>query len=77
MRTPQLDIPVATLSGEGNSLIGKTTPFPPDVLASLYPSHDAYVKAFTDAAKQAVARGVVLKADVPEMIDQAKATEVP
>ena len=77
VRTPQLDIPVATLSGEGNSLIGKTTPFPPDVLASLYPSHDAYVKAFTDAAKQAAARGVVLQVDVPEMIDEAKAAKVP
>lgn len=77
VRTPQLDVPVATLTGEGNSLIGKTTPFPPDVLASLYPSHDAYVKAFTDAAKQAVARGVVLKVDVPEMIDEAKAAQVP
>jgi hypothetical protein len=76
VRTPQLDVPIATLTGEGNSLIGKTVPFTPEVLASLYPSHDAYVEAFTQATKRAVAAKVILKDDAADMIDDAKAAKV-
>jgi len=76
VRTPPLDVPIATLSGEGNSLIGLTVPLAPDLLASLYPSHDAYVTAFARATKRAVAAGVILKDDAPEMISEAKAAEV-
>jgi hypothetical protein len=76
VRTPQLDVPVATLTGEGNSLIGKTVPFTPEILASLYPTHDAYVNAFEQATKRAVATRVILKNDAPEMISQAQAAKV-
>ena len=69
-------MPVATITGEGFSRIGKTEPFAPEVLASLYPSHDAFVKAFAHATKRAVAAGVILKDDAPEVINEAKAAKV-
>jgi hypothetical protein len=77
VRTPQLDVPVATLTGEGNSLIGKTTPFPPDVLASLYADDAAYVKAFEAATAKAKAAGVVLPDDVAEMTERAQEVQIP
>jgi hypothetical protein len=77
VRTPQLDVPVATLTGEGNSLIGGTTPFAPDVLSSLYASGQAYVKAFERATAKAQAAGVVVRDDVAEMVDQAEHTDIP
>jgi hypothetical protein len=77
VRTPQLDVPIAVLTGEGNQLIGATVPFTPEVLSSLYASHDEYVKEFTDATKRAVRAGVVLQDDAPEMIGEAKSAAVP
>lgn len=77
IRTPQLDVPVATLSGEGNSLIGKTVPFPADILAVRYPSRSDYLRAFQKAARSAAASGFVLRADLPEMTRQAQQTAMP
>jgi hypothetical protein len=77
VRTPQLDAPVATLTGEGNSLIGKTTPFPPDVLSSLYTDQDAYLQAFDRATAKAKAAGVILQDDVKEMRERAEQVAIP
>ena len=51
VRTPQIDAPVATLSGVGNSgrargilpLFGRTIPFSATQLAALYPTHAQFV----------------------------------
>ncbi len=82
IRTPPVDVPVATLSGdpvEGASafcfLFGSTTPFDAETLAELYPSHDEYVAAFTAAADEAVAAGFLLQVDADEMIAGAEATD--
>jgi hypothetical protein len=77
VRTPQLDVPVATLTGEGNSLIGKTTPFAPDVLSSLYADDAAYLKAFERATAKAKAAGIVLPDDVAEMTARAREVQIP
>ena len=51
IRTAQVDVPVAALSGLGQSggafcsIFGTTTPFDAATLATLYPSHEAYVSA--------------------------------
>jgi hypothetical protein len=51
IRTPQLDAPIATLSGFGNSpglctLFGTTDAFTPDELLAHYGTKDEYVKRF-------------------------------
>ena len=70
VRTPQVDVPVATLSGEpGGSpsiiclLLGSTTPLDPGRLAQLYPSVDAYLAAYAEAADAAIDAGFVLEED--------------
>jgi hypothetical protein len=67
VRTPQLDVPVAVLSGEGASIIGKTVPFDAATLRSLYPTHDAYVGAFERATDRAVRARHILAVDAPAM----------
>jgi hypothetical protein len=69
IRTPQLDVPIATYSGGGQSggiaclLFGTTTPLDAPTLQSLYPTHRAYVAAFRKATTDAVRAGFLLKRD--------------
>ena len=69
IRTPHLDVPIATLSGEGQSggsfcfLFGTTTPFDEATLAALYPTREDYVVPFLAATDAAVAAGFILPAD--------------
>jgi hypothetical protein len=68
IRTPQVDVPIATLSGGGQSgalcfLFGTTTPFDNTTLASLYPKHSTYVSAVKKAKNAAVKAGFILKVD--------------
>jgi hypothetical protein len=76
VRTPQLDVPVATLTGEGARLIGATTPFDDAKLASLYPTHQAYVTKFDRAAERAVERGFLLAVDARRMKQEAAASDI-
>ncbi len=61
IRTPIVDVPIATLSGLGQSggtfcgLAGTTVPFDAETLAALYPTEDAYISAVNDATDSAVA----------------------
>ena len=65
IRTPQLDVPVATLSGLGQAgdsfcgLFGTTVPFTDEALAQRYPDHDTFVQAWDAALDEAVAAGAV------------------
>src|SRR5262245_29273789 len=78
VRTPQLDVPIATLSGLGQTgaafcrLFGTTTPFDAATLRALYPSHRKYVAAVRHAARAAVRAGVLLGPDA-RAIDAAAA----
>jgi hypothetical protein len=69
IRTPQLDAPIATLSGLGQtgsgfcSLFGTTVPFDATKLAAQYPSHAAFVKAWNAATDKAVKGGFIVAAD--------------
>ncbi len=55
IRTPQVEAPIATLSGLGQSgsnfcgIFGTTKPFETTKLSSLYPSHAAFVRAWNTA----------------------------
>ncbi len=76
IRTPQLDVPVATLSGIGNTsaagpfcgLFGVTTPFSPAQLAALYPTPKAFDKPFAAATRSAVKAGFLLQADARALL---------
>jgi hypothetical protein len=69
IRTPQVDVPIATFTGEqsGGSIFclifGTTTPFGEAKLASLYPTHEAFVAEYNKALKRAVKKGWILEAD--------------
>jgi hypothetical protein len=78
IRTPQVDVPIATLSGEGQTgsiiciLFGTTTPFDAATLASLYGDNAAYVSAFKKATRRAVRAGFVLRPDAKLMTAAAE-----
>lgn len=69
IRTPHVDVPIATLSGTGNTpaglcaLFGTTTPFDREALRTLYPN-DSYRSRFERATADAVREGFILAADV-------------
>src|SRR5207244_429656 len=68
IRTPQVDVPIATFTGQQSGaiicqLFGSTTPFDAAKLASLYPTHKAFTSAYSKALKRAVKAGWVLKPD--------------
>ncbi len=69
IRTPQVDAPIATLSGLGQTgtsfcfLFGTTKPFDAAKLAALYPTHEAFVKDWNAATDKAVKAGFIVPAD--------------
>ncbi len=77
LRTPYVDAPAANLSGLGNSgteacdLLGTTSLFAADRMASLYIDQDGYVQAVTEAANAAVAARFLLRRDADAIIEWA------
>jgi hypothetical protein len=73
IRTPNVDVPVATLEATGNLpsapginfcvVFGKTTPFTADKLAQLYPHHARFALKWTKATVHALFRGFILPED--------------
>lgn len=69
IRTAAVDVPLAILSGLGQSggnfcrIFGTTMPFDDAMLRTLYPTREAYVGAVTHATDDAVARGYIRPAD--------------
>jgi hypothetical protein len=84
IRTPPVDAPVATLTGERPlndevfcSLFGRTVPFDAATLEGLYPDHDAYVTKVEAAADKATDAGFISKTDADAYVDAAKSSVVP
>jgi hypothetical protein len=83
IRTPSVDVPVATITGLRNaggtfcSLFGTTTPFDAATLASLYPTHDRYVRAFARAALRSVVHGWLLPTEANHFTSAARQLAVP
>jgi hypothetical protein len=83
VRTPLVDVPVATLTGEKNeggsfcALFGTTEPFDAAKLAALYPTHEDYVQQFDRATKRAVAAGFLLPKEAKSFQAAARAIAVP
>lgn len=82
IRTPQLDVPIAALSGVGQpvgsacSRFGTTLTFDAGALASLYPDHRSYVEAVQRAAKRAIRRGFLLAIDARAIRRAAAASSI-
>ncbi len=84
IRTPQVDVPVATLSGEASEggsvaclLMGSTTPLTADRLGELYPSPDDYSDAYAEAADAAIESGFVLEDDRDALLADADPSAIP
>jgi hypothetical protein len=82
IRTPPLDVPAATLSGEPPdgadvlcSLFGVTIPFDHATLTSLYGDRQAYLDAFDVALDEAIEAGFVRAADRPRLAAEARDVE--
>jgi hypothetical protein len=84
IRTPAVDAPIVSLSGEPDpgesvicSLFGGTVPFDPATLAALYPTHDVYVQKVTASADAAVDAGFLLPEDRDDIVAEAEQAPVP
>jgi hypothetical protein len=80
-RSPQVDAPVATLAGVGNTpafcaLFGTTEPFTASQLASLYENHGQFVSRWDRATENDVKAGYLLPADAVELRHSAAASTI-
>ncbi|MBV9857003.1 MAG: hypothetical protein JOY82_21210 [Streptosporangiaceae bacterium] len=72
------EITNTTLRDAGLCLLeGFYTPFSNSALQALYPTHSAYVSAFTAAARQALAAGFLTQADYNAAVAAAQRSPVP
>jgi len=84
VRTPAVDVPVATLSGNAPpgaslvcSLFGSTVPFDGATLVRLYHDKAGYLAAYTADLDRTIAAGFLLAADRAELLAQAQAVQFP
>jgi hypothetical protein len=86
VRTPAVDAPISTLTGEDDcvrsgtpldSLYGSATPFDQATLGSLYPTHRDYIDAVTSATQEAVDAGFLLPIDGDAIIAEAEQAPIP
>ena len=77
IRTPHVDVPVAVLSGLGQTggsfcgLFGTTTPFTAEQRTALYADKADFIAKWTEATERAVEAGVILEADAAAIIASA------
>ena len=83
IRTPLVDVPVATLSGAPGPnpsliclLLGSTTPFSAARLAQLYPSKEAYLHLYDASADRAIKAGFVLPEDRAALLGYSDASAI-
>jgi hypothetical protein len=82
IRSPHVDAPLATLTGTNSGsgfcrLFGTTTPLSSEQINLLYPTHDDFVYAWSNAVDAAVVDGFMLAADAPDLIAVAENSTVP
>jgi hypothetical protein len=90
VRLPEIDVATATygtsnqvapgtdpIAAMACTLGGSETPFTPDTLLHLYPTHDDYVQKYIQAADKTLADGFLLKADHDTGIQDAMNAPIP
>lgn len=82
IRSPQLDVPIATLSGLGQPdgnfcvLFGTTVPFSAEQLAERYPDQATFVAEWDAAVDTAVDAGALLDADAEQLRRVARESSI-
>jgi hypothetical protein len=82
VRTPAVDVPVATLSGLGQSgssfcfLFGTTVPFSAAKLATLYPTHRRFVVRWAADTIADAGAGFIRPTDAAELIAAAAKSSI-
>ncbi len=76
IRSPVLDVPVATYIGPTCALFGETIPFTSVQLAQLYPTHGSYVDRMVASIQSAVAAGSMLPVDATDLMQRACASSI-
>ncbi|ONH26440.1 hypothetical protein BL253_24645 [Pseudofrankia asymbiotica] len=81
VRSPQVDAPIATLAGVGNTpvlcgLFGTTVPFSASTLAGLYKNHGQFVAQWSKATTVGVVRGFLRPADAVELVNAAARSQI-
>ena len=82
IRTPLVDVPVDTLSGESGGgsvaclLFGSTKPLTAAQLSARYPSRAKYLAEYRAAAERAIKAGFVLPADRAELLAAADPSRI-
>jgi hypothetical protein len=71
LRSPVLDVPVATYIGPTCGLFGETLAFTPLELARLYPTHDSYVTRMHTSIDSSVRAGLLLPDDANDLMRRA------
>jgi hypothetical protein len=84
VRTPAVDTPISTLSGQAPpgatvicSLFGSAIPLSASTLAALYPTKADYIADYTKSLDKAIKGGYILAADRSEMLAQAESAPIP
>jgi hypothetical protein len=83
IRTPLVDTPVDTLSGESSGgsviciLFGSTRPLTAEQLSARYRSRADYRREYRAAAQRAIAAGFVLADDRPDLMTMAQPDRIP
>ena len=88
VRTPQVDAPIATLAGIGNTaansapisqfclLFGSTVPYTPTHLSALYKNHGQFVAAWSNDIEKLVNEGFLLQPDGVELQNAAAMSNI-
>ena len=82
IRTPWVDVPVATHSGGGQVgsilclLFGSSVPLDPTTLDQLYPTHRSYMQAFRKSTREAVRQRHIRGRDARLMRKAAKDSNI-
>ena len=81
VRSPQVDAPIATLGGIGNSpafsaLFGTTVPFSASQLNSLYPNHGVFVLKWDLSTIKDLFSGYLMPADAVELMISAASSQI-
>lgn len=71
LRTPQVDVPIATLTGEGMSMVGRTMRFDAEVLVTRYGDKAGFLAAFTESLDAAIDAGYLLEDDRDAILETA------
>ena len=84
VRTPDVDVPVSTLSGAAPagasaicSLFGSAVAFSPGTLTSLYQTKSNYLAAYSASLDKAIKGGYILSADRTTLLAQAQQVQIP